>query len=317
MRPSPGRGRLAAIGCGVATFLAFPKRLAGLEMDLGAVFAWLVPALLWVSISDLRPWPAARRAFLTGWLAHAAVLYWLHVAVHTYGHASWAVAALAPFAVALYIGAIVSIFGAAWAWLAGRGLRSPLVFAALWVLADYARTTLFGGFPWATLAYAQHANPLLLALAPLTWVWGVAFVTALGGGWLGDLSGVGNPATLLVDGDKSVAAVFVRPTLVANAGPNGSITLEPPGGVYDAGSVVAAAPESDPVLDPELEEARATFDALLEHLSSNSEAAPERASELDRLASEGQRHLRQDDRDQTLATYDRLTDLMFELGIYV
>jgi hypothetical protein len=57
-------------------------------------------------------------------------------------------------------------------------------------------------------------------------------------GWIGDLSGSDNPATLLVDTDKSLGAVFVRPTLVVSAGPNGSVTLDPPGGVYDAGSVV-------------------------------------------------------------------------------
>jgi hypothetical protein len=57
-------------------------------------------------------------------------------------------------------------------------------------------------------------------------------------GWTGDLSGSGNPATLLVDADTSVGAVFVRPTVEVSTGPNGAVTLDPPGGVYDAGSVV-------------------------------------------------------------------------------
>jgi hypothetical protein len=57
-------------------------------------------------------------------------------------------------------------------------------------------------------------------------------------GWSGDLSGSGNPATLLVDADKSVGAVFARPTVEVGAGPNGVVTLDPPGGVYDVGSVV-------------------------------------------------------------------------------
>jgi hypothetical protein len=71
---------------------------------------------------------------------------------------------------------------------------------------------------------------------------------ALFTGFSGDLSGTASPQLLTVDGDKTVAAAFAAQlTLsVAASGP-GSITLDPPGGVYLAGTpvTVTAVPEAD------------------------------------------------------------------------
>ncbi len=58
--------------------------------------------------------------------------------------------------------------------------------------------------------------------------------------WGGDLSGSENPITITMDGDKNISATFgTVPTFIlsANAG-NGSIVLNPPGGVYNEGTVV-------------------------------------------------------------------------------
>jgi hypothetical protein len=65
--------------------------------------------------------------------------------------------------------------------------------------------------------------------------------------WFRALSGSMNPATLIVEADVSVTALFERPRLLAIAGANGSVTLDPPGGTYDLGSVVTltAVPDVD------------------------------------------------------------------------
>jgi hypothetical protein len=59
-------------------------------------------------------------------------------------------------------------------------------------------------------------------------------------GWSGDLSGGASPETLLVDADKSISASFATLYDVGTsvAGP-GSVTLDPPGGTYPAGTVVS------------------------------------------------------------------------------
>jgi len=61
--------------------------------------------------------------------------------------------------------------------------------------------------------------------------------------WSGDLTGSDNPATITMDTDKAVTASFVQAlaakyTLTVNVEGQGSVTLDPAGGVYDAGTVV-------------------------------------------------------------------------------
>jgi hypothetical protein len=57
-------------------------------------------------------------------------------------------------------------------------------------------------------------------------------------GWAGELTGVQNPATLVVEARTIVGAGFVRQFDVSAAGSGGSVTLDPPGGRYDDGSHV-------------------------------------------------------------------------------
>ncbi len=69
-------------------------------------------------------------------------------------------------------------------------------------------------------------------------------------GWGGDLSGTVNPETLLMDGDKAVTATFTEAppaqyALTVNIVGNGAVTLNPPGGVYDEGTVVELTASAD------------------------------------------------------------------------
>ncbi|MGD2085906.1 MAG: PKD domain-containing protein, partial [Candidatus Aminicenantes bacterium] len=70
-------------------------------------------------------------------------------------------------------------------------------------------------------------------------------------GWSGDLSGTTNPETITMDSNKSVTATFSQLpvqqyTLTVNTVGQGSVTLNPTGGVYDEGTVVTltAVPDS-------------------------------------------------------------------------
>lgn len=60
--------------------------------------------------------------------------------------------------------------------------------------------------------------------------------------WEGDLTGTENPTAIFMNADKNITAVFelIPPsyTLTLGESPNGSITLDPPGGTYDEGTVV-------------------------------------------------------------------------------
>jgi len=61
-------------------------------------------------------------------------------------------------------------------------------------------------------------------------------------GWSGDLTGSNNPASLFLNDNKTITAIFTRVlTLTANTVGSGSVTLSPAGGVYDENTVVTLA----------------------------------------------------------------------------
>ncbi len=164
-----------------ATFLAFPHPLGDHVVDLGLFFAWLSPFCLLVCLEGLAPARALRRGFLAGLLAHAAILHWISIVTVRYGHAPLVVGAIAPLGLAVYVASFTAGFAGSAAWLASRGLASPFAIAALWTCFEHLRSFVLTGFPWATIGYAQHANPALLGLAPITGVLGLSFTTVLGG----------------------------------------------------------------------------------------------------------------------------------------
>ncbi len=115
-------------------------------------------------------------AFGTAWLC--AGTWWLYVSMHRYGGLPAWLAALAVFALAsflsLYLGAAMAS-AARWR---GRGaLASAALFAAVWLLAEWARGVIFTGFPWLASGYAQIDSPLA-GYAPWLGVYGIGAVVA-------------------------------------------------------------------------------------------------------------------------------------------
>jgi len=183
------RGRVGLLAAyAVCTFLSFPHPLGDRVIDLGAWLAWVGPALLLLALRGLSPWRATGWAFAGSLAAHGAVLHWIYVVTVVYGHAPVVVGILTPLLLASYIAAFTAGFGAASAWLARHGLAFPVALAVAWTALDHARSFVFTGFPWATLGYAQHANPALLGLAAFTGVYGLSFVTVLGGAALAEVA---------------------------------------------------------------------------------------------------------------------------------
>jgi hypothetical protein len=66
-------------------------------------------------------------------------------------------------------------------------------------------------------------------------------------GFGGDLTGATSPQLLTVDADKTISASFAAQfTLAVSASGPGSVTLDPPGGVYDEGTSVTVTAVPDP-----------------------------------------------------------------------
>ncbi|MSU47238.1 MAG: apolipoprotein N-acyltransferase [Lacunisphaera sp.] len=159
---------LAVFGCtALFTFAAFPPLNAG-----EAAYAFALPAVLWAY---------RKPAFLLfAWtvlgaqaVAWTLLLGWLH-------NVTWVgLIVLGPF-----IGGLIGLwYLAAW-WAIPRIIGHQVLvrllvllgLAALWVVLEWVRSVLFGGFPWLPLAASQWQRPLILQSASVAGAWAVSFV---------------------------------------------------------------------------------------------------------------------------------------------
>lgn len=140
-----------------------------------------VPEFAYTCLAPGVFWAYRRPAFrLYAWtmlvanaLAWSLILGWLH-------HVSWFGPTLLGPVVGLWVG---SWYLAAW-WLMprllGRGAVERIVavlgLAALWVVIEWTRTWLLGGFPWLPMAASQWQRVSILQIAAFTGAGGVSFV---------------------------------------------------------------------------------------------------------------------------------------------
>ncbi len=149
------------------TYVAFPPVNTG---EAGYVFA--LPAVLW---AYRRP---TFRIFAWTVLAAQVVAWtlllgWLH-------NVTWG----GLFLLGPFIGLLTGLwYLAAW-WAIPRQAGHPamirilalLGLAALWVMLEWLRSVLFGGFPWLPLAASQWQRPLVLQSASYAGAWAVSFI---------------------------------------------------------------------------------------------------------------------------------------------
>ena len=121
---------------------------------------------------------AFRAAWVFGTSFLACTVWWLFVAMHTYGGLA---APLAVVAVLLLAGALATYFGLAcglwWRLAQQRPRTAPLLFGALWMMAEMARGTWLTGFGWGAGGYAHLDGPLVF-YAPWVGVYGITAVAA-------------------------------------------------------------------------------------------------------------------------------------------
>ena len=150
--------------------------------------------MLW-TWRDARPRDATLYTFAYGVGCYSVVVPWIHF----FG-------ILAFVALVITMAALLSVAGLVVALLARRGVASPLLTAAAWVLAEAIQGRFpFGGFPWADVGVALHAIPATRAVASVGGVLLVSYVTVAAAGFL-------------LDAVMAVHARTWRPGAVAAAG---------------------------------------------------------------------------------------------------
>jgi apolipoprotein N-acyltransferase len=122
-----------------------------------------------------------RRNFLAGYgagaMASTGLVYWVIVAMNTYGGISIPLAVLILALLVLYMALYVGL--AAWLapWLE-TSLRVPLYVGLplLWVLCEYWRGIFLSGFPWSYLAHSQHDFLYMVQVVSLTGSYFLSFL---------------------------------------------------------------------------------------------------------------------------------------------
>lgn len=143
--------------------------------------------LLFVSLALLfRLWRAAPTPRTAAWQGFAWGLgcflggvSWVYVSLHDFAGLPAPAAAAATLAFC----AVLALYPAAAGWLFARHRRlttaDSFLFAGLWTLFEWLRGTLFTGFPWLAVGYAQSPPSPLAGYAGVLGVYGVGLVSAL------------------------------------------------------------------------------------------------------------------------------------------
>ena len=164
---------LLSLLSGVLLILSFPN----FDLEFLAWFAF-VPLLY--TIHGKTPLRAFTLGFLTGLISYLGIIYWIIVAVHTYGNVPLLVSA---FILLLLVG-YLSLFTGTFGFLTrvvplSSGIQTILFFPILWTALEYLRSFLLTGFPWANLGYSQYLNLPFIQMADMTGPYGPSFVILL------------------------------------------------------------------------------------------------------------------------------------------
>jgi apolipoprotein N-acyltransferase len=142
--------------------------------------AWFALAPLFFSIEGKGLVHSFKLGFLTGIISFLGILYWIIVAVHTYGNVPLI---LSGFILLLLVG-YLSLFIGAFTFFTRliqmrSGFQTVLFTPLLWVALEYLRSFLLTGFPWANLGYSQYLNLPFIQMADITGAYGLSFIILL------------------------------------------------------------------------------------------------------------------------------------------
>jgi apolipoprotein N-acyltransferase len=173
MKPLKTKRYLLACFSGLLLCIIFPT--FDLEM-----LAWvcLVPLLFAIQGESLLT--SFYLGFTTGFVSFLGIIYWVIIAVHTYGRIHIVLSSLILVLLVAYLSLYTAVFAFLVNYIRRQTQWNMLVVAPfLWVALEYVRSFFLTGFPWATLGYSQYMNLPLIQGADITGVYGISFLILL------------------------------------------------------------------------------------------------------------------------------------------
>ena len=144
-------------------------------------FAWFAFVPFFFALDGKGPLGSFGCGFLTGFASFLGALYWIIVAVHTYGYIPLVPSGLILLLLVGYLSLFYGVFALVHRFLRQRLGSHQAVFLApfVWVSLEYLRSFFLTGFPWAMVGHTQYLNLAFVQMADLTGVYGLSFVILL------------------------------------------------------------------------------------------------------------------------------------------
>ena len=146
---------------------------------------WLMPlclAVLFQLMRNAKEWQASKLVFLFSLGQFGVGASWVYVSLQTYGNMPVWMASIAVFFFVVAYSLVIGFAGFLYSRFSEHhgqeSVKNIVLFASLWVLAEWSRSILFTGFPWLDVGYSQTTQ-WLSGYAPLGSVYLVSFVTVL------------------------------------------------------------------------------------------------------------------------------------------
>ncbi len=162
---------LAAVS-GALLALAFPI------IDWGPV-AWVALVPLLLAALGRGPGSAFRTGWVAGFVFFLATLYWLVLTIGTYTNLSPLVSVGPLVLLCAFLALGFGIVTAGCEAARARGIELALVAPPLWVLVEWIRTYILGGFPWVSLGYSQYRATYLVQFVEVTGIYGLSALVVL------------------------------------------------------------------------------------------------------------------------------------------
>jgi apolipoprotein N-acyltransferase len=173
MKTMKKRDILLSLFSGILLILSFPN------FDV-EVLAWVALVPLFYSLEGKELRHGFILGFSTGVVSFLGILYWIIVAVHTYGNVPLVPSALILLLLVVYLSLFIGVFACLTRFIQIRsGLQTILFTPLLWAALEYLRSLLLTGFPWANLGYSQYLNLPFIQMADITGPYGPSFVILL------------------------------------------------------------------------------------------------------------------------------------------
>ncbi|MCD4812572.1 apolipoprotein N-acyltransferase [bacterium] len=168
------RNILFSLAGGLLATMAFPNPVFYKLQWQGGFLAFVCLVPLLMVRSPQRPWSAWRLGFVFGMVYLGGAILWMAgmKSMHPLGPLAWLI-------LSAYLACYPALFLWAYHKLLARRISVWIAAPMLWIVLEYVRDYLISGFPWVALGYAHYQNPFMLAVAPVTGVWGLSWITVL------------------------------------------------------------------------------------------------------------------------------------------